>query len=53
MMEDSWPLPTLRKYSAYGLEKGSMHNFMFSMRVKMRISHHKIERERVAETIVT
>jgi hypothetical protein len=41
MMEDYGPLPTLRKYSAYGLE-----------RQLMRISRHKTEREKVVETIV-
>ncbi len=52
MMEDSWPLSTFRRYSTYGLERGSARNLMFSMRVKTRTSHHKTEHERAVETIV-
>ncbi len=51
MIEDSWPLSTFRRYSAYGLERGLARNLMFSVRVKMRTWRHKTERERVAETI--
>jgi hypothetical protein len=51
-MEDFWPLSTFRKYSAYGLERGSACNLMFSMKVKTRISCHKIEHEKAAKTIV-
>jgi len=52
MMEDSWPLPTLRRYSAYGLERGLACNLMFFVRVKMRTWRHKTECERAEETIV-
>jgi len=51
MMEDFWPLSTFRRYSTYGLERGSMRNLMFSMRVKTCTSHHKTEREWAVETI--
>jgi hypothetical protein len=52
MMENSWPFPTLRKYLAYGLERGLARNFMFFVRIKTHIPRHKIERERAAEMIV-
>jgi len=53
MMENSWPLSTLRRCSTYGLERGSARNFMFFMKVKMRISRHKIKCERATKTIAT
>jgi len=51
MMEDSWPLPTLRRYSVYGLERGSTQNLMLFMRVKTCTWHHKTEHERAAKMI--
>jgi hypothetical protein len=52
MMEDSWPLPTLRRYSTYGLERGSVCNLMFSVKVKTRTWHHKTKHEKATETSV-
>jgi hypothetical protein len=39
MMEDSWPLPTFRKYSAYGLERNKVieeHVLMDKEQIKNR-----------------
>ncbi len=52
MMEYSWPLPTLRRYSTYGLKKGLVRNLMFSVRIKTHTSRHKTEREKVTKTNV-
>jgi hypothetical protein len=53
MMEDSWQLPTLRRYSAYGLERGLVCNFIFSVRIKTRTWHHKTKHEGAAKMITT
>jgi hypothetical protein len=53
MMEDSWPLPTLKRYSTYGLKMGLANNFTFFVRVKTRIWRHKIECEKAAKMIAT
>ncbi len=52
MMENFWPLPTLRRYSTYGLERGLTHNFMFFVRVRTCTWCHKIECKKAAETII-
>ncbi len=53
MMEYSWPLLTLKRYLAYGLERGSTRNLMFFVKVKTHTWRHKTERERAAKTIAT
>jgi hypothetical protein len=52
MMENSWPLSNLRRYSTYSLERGLARNLLFFVRIKTRTSCHKIKREKVAKTTV-